>query len=363
MKTYSLSEWIQKIKSETNYKSKEELQKIVDEDLSKWDRLKKLNKIASTPIEKHFDFSAKDFLKNSKKLKHFFENNKTAGKYSIKAEPRKEFEKKLFRNRKHSVTKKECFEFVKSLKPSPGHYNISIWENFDTKYSFIFVVNEKGIFIEMKEGQHFHLTQGFKDPKNKIIFGFFDSRIMKLISTEKKYDDLILEAIKHVKTNSNLIEVVNGYVKGYFECLYFDKIGFKFIDYNTTKFMTNLPTQITEMFFGFNKKSDDNLIRGRPATLGIAMGKVKIVLSEKDFDSFKEGNILVAKTLTPNFLPVIAKSLAIVTDFGGVTSHAAVVSRELGKICIVGTENATKLLKDGDIVEVNANKGYVKKLN
>ena len=66
---------------------------------------------------------------------------------------------------------------------------------------------------------------------------------------------------------------------------------------------------------------------------------------------------------TVDYLPAMKKASAIVTDDGGITSHAAIISRELGIPCIVGTKIATKVLKDGDLVEVNANKGEVKILN
>jgi len=61
-------------------------------------------------------------------------------------------------------------------------------------------------------------------------------------------------------------------------------------------------------------------------------------------------------------MPVMQRAVAIVTDEGGVTSHAAIVSRELGLPCIVGTEHATKVLKDGDLVEVDAISGFVRKI-
>lgn len=74
----------------------------------------------------------------------------------------------------------------------------------------------------------------------------------------------------------------------------------------------------------------------------------------------KEGNILVAMATNPTFVPVMRKAGAIVTDMGGLTCHAAIVSREWGIPCVVGTKIATKVLKDGDLVEVDANKGIVK---
>ena len=72
--------------------------------------------------------------------------------------------------------------------------------------------------------------------------------------------------------------------------------------------------------------------------------------------------MLVAVVTHPDYVPAMQRAVAIVTDEGGITSHAAIVSRELGLPCIVGTEHATKALKDGDFVEVDATSGFVRKL-
>lgn len=89
-------------------------------------------------------------------------------------------------------------------------------------------------------------------------------------------------------------------------------------------------------------------------------GIVKVVLDEADFPKFKKGKILVTDETSVNFLPLIQKAVAIITDNGGVLCHAAIVSREMKKPCIIGTKIATKVLKDGDLVEIDANEGVVK---
>ena len=78
--------------------------------------------------------------------------------------------------------------------------------------------------------------------------------------------------------------------------------------------------------------------------------------------TISNGEILVCAMTSPDFLPLMKQSSAIVTDLGGILSHAAIVSRELKKPCVVGTKDATKLLKDGDLVEVDAEKGVVRKI-
>ena len=77
-------------------------------------------------------------------------------------------------------------------------------------------------------------------------------------------------------------------------------------------------------------------------------------------NDFIKGEVLVSYVTIPAFLPIIKKAIALVTDEGGITCHAAIISRELKKPCIIGTKNATKIFKNGDFVCVNANKGIVR---
>ncbi len=102
--------------------------------------------------------------------------------------------------------------------------------------------------------------------------------------------------------------------------------------------------------------------RGLAASTGKASGPVKIIMSATEINKVKAGDILVAVMTRPDYIMGMKKAAAIVTNEGGITSHAAIVSRELGIPCIIGTKIATKVLKDGDLVEVNANHGWVRKI-
>jgi phosphohistidine swiveling domain-containing protein len=115
------------------------------------------------------------------------------------------------------------------------------------------------------------------------------------------------------------------------------------------------------------KKLDIEEFKGNIACKGKAKGEVTVFYwSELDIvkkmREMKEGNILVAGQTRPFLMPAIRKAGAIITDEGGITSHAAIVSRELGIPCIIGTKDATKILKDGDIIEVDADRGIVRKI-
>lgn len=100
-------------------------------------------------------------------------------------------------------------------------------------------------------------------------------------------------------------------------------------------------------------------LRGSAAYLGKIKGIVRVILDIKDAPKFKEGEILVTRMTDPSYMFLMKDSSAIITDIGGITCHAAIVSRELKKPCIIGTKIATKVLKDGDMVEVDAERGVV----
>jgi pyruvate,water dikinase len=101
------------------------------------------------------------------------------------------------------------------------------------------------------------------------------------------------------------------------------------------------------------------LVKGETASPGVAAGPVRIVHDLNELDKVKKGDIMVTTMTTPDMVPAMQKAAGIVTDEGGMTCHAAIVSREMGIPCIVGTRNSTKVLKDGQIVTVHATHGIV----
>jgi len=102
------------------------------------------------------------------------------------------------------------------------------------------------------------------------------------------------------------------------------------------------------------------LLKGSVASPGKTRGITKIVLSPADINKIHSGDILVTVMTSPDYVVGIRKASAIVTDEGGITCHAAIVSRELGIPCVTGTQTATKNLKDGDLIDVDANRGLIK---
>jgi phosphoenolpyruvate synthase/pyruvate phosphate dikinase len=117
----------------------------------------------------------------------------------------------------------------------------------------------------------------------------------------------------------------------------------------------------------FNKIPKEKIIQkevkefsGTPACTGHAKGIVKIIEVPEDMIKMKQGDILVSETTYPSLVPAMKKAAAIVTNAGGLTCHAAIVSRELNIPCVVGTKIANKVLKDGQLIEVDAARGVIR---
>lgn len=110
------------------------------------------------------------------------------------------------------------------------------------------------------------------------------------------------------------------------------------------------------------KVEDAEVITGQVANQGKVTGRVKVIFVPAEISKVKKGDILVTTETTPDFMLAIYKAKALITDIGGISSHAAIVSREFNIPCIIGTKIATQVLKDGDLVEVDANQGIIRRL-
>jgi phosphoenolpyruvate synthase/pyruvate phosphate dikinase len=121
--------------------------------------------------------------------------------------------------------------------------------------------------------------------------------------------------------------------------------------------------EFEQLELSIDEKIDVKELKGKSAYPGIVKGIAKVVIDVRDLDKIQKGNIMVALMTFPSFIVGMEKAIAFVTDQGGLLSHASIVAREMKKPCIIGTKVATKVIKDGDLIEVNADKGIVKILN
>ncbi|MFA5927472.1 MAG: phosphoenolpyruvate synthase [Patescibacteria group bacterium] len=120
-------------------------------------------------------------------------------------------------------------------------------------------------------------------------------------------------------------------------------------------------TAATKESPGIPSSQAEVMLRGAAASMGMASGPVKIIHKPTEIDKISEGDVLVTEMTTPDFVPAMRRAAAIVTDTGGRTCHAAIVSRELGIPCVVGTGTATSVLKNGQIISVDGGGGMVYK--
>lgn len=122
-----------------------------------------------------------------------------------------------------------------------------------------------------------------------------------------------------------------------------------------------------EIYWNKNVKKEriskkEIILKGQVASPGMVIGRVKIVNSVEEAKEFNENDVMVSHATQPELVPIMKKSSAIITEQGGMTCHAAIVSRELNKPCIVGVKAVTKKLKNNELIEVNASHGIIKRI-
>lgn len=200
--------------------------------------------------------------------------------------------------------------------------------------------------------------------KSELIFPRGDELIMKIISRIAVDSGLSIELLKvmdyqefqkYLSSNVNppsslLLKRSKGFI--------FSKKGIQMVN----KGVKNIKKAFS--LGGYIYKEDPvnaiSELKGSSACPGLVKGKVRVIMTKNKISELKRGEILVTAMTTPEYLPAMRKATAFVTDEGGITCHAAIVAREMGKPCIIGTKFATKVLKNGDMVEVNANRGIIK---
>ncbi|MBI2430995.1 MAG: hypothetical protein HYV39_03210 [Candidatus Levybacteria bacterium] len=153
------------------------------------------------------------------------------------------------------------------------------------------------------------------------------------------------------KENKKIKDLISQRKKGF--VMYLDK------NKKTVCLEGDYVNQTLALFKLQNEEIKHHELTGKVASLGHVKGKAVIVKGIKDLNKVEVGNILVAVTTHPDYVPAMRRALAIVTDEGGITSHAAIVSREFSIPCIVGTKHATKVIKNNAMIDVDAINGKI----
>lgn len=251
-------------------------------------------------------------------------------------------------------TKEEFFshvnEFKSTSKASPISYETVLEKlNLSEGEKIILDVAKRLAYLkdlkdDLRREGVFYGQKLFEEIANRMGIELKD--VSYMLSVE------ILDFLENGKSVSKI--VVQDRKKGF--VIYFDS-GNKIV----CKTGNDIETALNKLQIADSEEISQD-IKGIPASRGKAKGVVKIVRGVVDLSKVNKGDVLVAVATHPDYVMAMHKAVAIVTDEGGITSHAAIVSRELGLPCIVGTKNATKVLRDGDEVEVDANTGSVRKI-
>jgi phosphohistidine swiveling domain-containing protein len=348
----SLTEWLHDI----NHKDVDILR---HEDNEKRERLKVLNRAIDLPFDEPVQFEAAALENQTPAFTKYLEENGDE-LCALRLIPKKQGLPKL---RMRGKTVRGAYAWFKEQAINSNDYRADfIPHPPDNLWATIFVVNQHGIQGEIIFGGHHQLTQGFHQTATPHIFRY-DFKDWMIYPSEPK-------ALEHLKKVAEYLQVTDkniqskltkelsasfahDYLEGYFETSD-SSLGTWFIDYSPT-----LGKLYADMVVKAPEETKAHQLSGQIGCSGTATGTVKIVRPDQLDEEFPTGAVLVCAVTTPDYVPLMQKASAIVTDQGGILSHAAIVARELKIPCIVGTENATTRLIDGQTVTVNADNGTI----
>lgn len=245
--------------------------------------------------------------------------------------------------------------------------------------------NDENILIEAAYGLGEYVVQGTVTPDNYTV-SKADNKIIEInvnaqdvMLVRKKGGDCEEQPVpaenyhKQTLTNEQILELANyaKKIEKHYGCYMDIEWG---IDERTDKIWI-LQARPETVWSRRNKEEGKKvesakittdrkvIVKGLPASPGLVSGRAHVILDPSRIDEFKDGEILVTEMTAPDWVPAMKKAKAIVTDSGGMTCHASIVSRELGIPCIVGTksrgESATTAIKDGIDITVDATNGVV----
>ncbi len=329
----------------------------------KRERLGEIAEIIPFPFDKPTSFEASDLTRRAPNLIKYLEDHGEE-LCALRLIPKKGVHTELLRNR--GKKSKDVMAWYDAQSINPKDYTAEFVPHMEVnKWATIFVVNEKGIFGEIISDGHSVLTQGFYGNAVPHIFTFDFAKwkiepenyealkYLKSIIHFVKVDNLTLQVMLQKKVGAQFIQ---SYMKGYFETAYSEETGTWFIDYN------RLIDKNYEDFVPALIPRNTDILQGQVASAAQSRikGIVRIIDNPKGV-TLQSDEILVCQMTSPEFIPLMLQAKAVITDQGGILCHAAIVARELKIPCIVGTINATSMLKTGDAIEVDLVNGIITK--
>ena len=348
----SLSEWFEKIQHKNT-------DKLRQEDNNKRDRLQVLHEVTGLPYDAPTKFSAIELVEQSGRFQKFLKDHG----HELCALRLIPTDSKLPKLRMRGLSIKKVMTWFAKQRINPAKYRAefiphALWQTWAT----IFVVTPSGIVGEIIRGRHSELTQGFYGTGRPMQFSFdfkewrlskknpqalaHLKKIMRWIHVDQAKERAIL--VKRLKA-----KFAKNYLCGYFETTAPVEFGIWFIDYNRL-----LAREIPDAFI--KRLRERGTLHGVPASPGTAQGTVRLLISARlPAKPLTKKDILVCPMTTPAHVPLMMRVGGIITELGGILSHAAIVSRELKVPCITAAKGITKKLKTGMRVKINGALGTI----
>ena len=313
------------IPSEESFVTKEEKDLLKLVGLAKKEGIKNIQKELKKHVSK-YEWVPVDYNGDAWTLEDFEERIKVILEY--KFDPKKRLEE----------IKDNRVKLKKDQLDVKKEYNID-----DKTFSLCLETQKCMVLMDLKKEvyskAHYHVQFLIKEIGKRLGLSLTQTNYLTPEEVEK--------ALNENKADKKLLD------KRYKKSVYFaEGFGIWFLDKKEEKEVRKV----------LEKKHEGNLLDGICGNPGYVKAKARVIVENKDFSKFQKGEILVTAYTTPDFVSIMKKASGIVTDTGGVTSHSTIIARELNIPCVVGTYHATKILKDGDLIEINADDGFVKKV-
>lgn len=357
----SLTEWFQRmglVNSEAHRK----------EDNEKRERLAVLNEYFGLPFDRPTQFPASELANSSPRFVEFLETrgNELCALRLIPLDP----SLPKLRTRGASIT--ESMKWFAEQNVDAEKYRADFVPHpSDNTWSTIFVVNAYGAFGQVLAGPHNQLTQGFyTEGMEPITFSWngeswesnpdrplAEAHFRKVVEMLRVADPVVREKLV-VEFGAKFF---GEYLCGYFETATSTKFGIWFIDWNRLlgdSYGSVVTPLLSKEGMGVVGAKE---LRGQIGFRGLVTGRARVILAADIAGAdIEPGEILVTDMTTPDFLPLMMKAGGVVTLWGGILSHAAIVCRELGKPCLTNVKGLFELVHDGDLIGVDAKEGRVK---
>jgi len=253
---------------------------------------------------------------------------------------------------------RECGKYLKILKKI---WKKGILKNRDELLSFFHL--NVAVWPAMTYALYFPSLKFIPDPPKKLAWEYRTTGDILADASDRVIRNTLLRLYPHLdrlayflssnEIRNNQIPRINELKKREEWCFLYDG-GVYTEDLQKFAKKNNIKLSIDIINAGMKE------FGGTVAFRGLAKGYAKIITKREQIFSLGKNEILVAIMTTPDYIPAMKKAAAFITNEGGITCHAAIIAREMKKPCIIGTKIATKILKNGDLVEVDATRGVVR---